>query len=1108
MPTFSLTIDGVSIPKSNCIMPAKYNDHLDEQLDMATVSVFGVTTEIFKPFCKVTITAEGAPRENEPTIVKHYRLMSDMGTESPNGTGKYRHDLTLIEETKFLEGFLVESLCVTNAGGRQYTQVTPTIDTAQGDKPVDILFTDDNKTPYAISDLFNLPNITPFSYSGTGMIDYQQTIKVTLTNSKNQSGTVVYNNTSTSFTGTVNQSVSISSGANVFEYEYSYSYNLHGADVSVTQKSTFTIYGQPNYYPLKPWTYKEVIERALELCEPRIWNKTATRTEARTQSVTVYPTGTTGRRTFSETIAVTDGTVESISITNKSELIPLGIIASASVRPGGFSINGTAPEVGYASYIIDVSYTVSMIGDYVVPPRFNFRYNDPNDAHEIDVFDNLAPEFTFTRCTLRELLQEIGGALNKEPRLDENDNVYFVDFGGKETATFLSAKTNTVKLLNQYPYIKKTQSWELEQACTRLDAHVDNFVNQISVGDATVGQPYLDGAQSLRTDSAYVRVTEETAIFPSALPILKINAFRWVDRDGLAGNTWARYDITNFVFEKTVYDSQLSNYSTAYPVSKAYGIYYTQGEKNIGGLFFENTEWSGGIFANPAIVNILRAVTGNNSLLSGASAADYAKLCFELEYIPIYSARVQHGKQYTGDFLAFPRTIAHNQSANMVEAQYYGENIKGMAERLGNVEKAFTFQCRYASTIPQAGQKWDDDYFISDVAVEITNPCFKVTVGLTKNFNRMSKYIGANSYRRIYEVSERMVQERNTIYTDYLVIVPDSYMAPMEYSADFLFGFYGFTGVYSTFTQTRYSIATRFGIMEKVSSVRIQGETKNGNETLPEVILPVVASAFGNVMEFSYSFQDNFSAGQKIVYQQNDNITGYFTTEVQYCDYYGRMYYENIDFLSVNTTTASNTPPTNPDELPEYVTYVSNPNLTRVAGTGSNTPIICRKDSREALSGVYAVEFVTTMKDYVIGSALASNNIMVSGMNANAKAQIVILQNPIDKLSRYVDLSAGNVAATYEVGINLLGTFDTPYIRSLGVSATAAGAAWAIVTPKYNGTSYTVEDEDGNTETFTPQYGGELLVGQNTTVNVGDTIARFKIVGTHDIFKFIEEQED
>lgn len=1022
MPTYSLTIDGVSIPKSNCIMPAKYNDHLDEQLDMATVSVFGVTTEIFKPFCKVSIAAEGAARENEPTITRYYRLMEDRAEESPVGTGKYRHDLTLIEETKFLEGFLVESLCVTNAGGRQYTQVTPTIDTAQGDTPVDILFTDDNKTPYAISDLFNLPNITPFSYSGTGMIDYQQTIKVTFTNSKNQSGTVVYNDTSTSFTGTVNQSVSISSGANVFAYEYSYSYNLHGTDVSITQKSTFTIYGQPNYYPLKPWTYKEVIERALELCEPRIWNK-------------------------------------------KTE-------------------------------------------NYVVPPRFTFRYNDPNDAHEIDVFDNLAPEFTFTRCTLRELLQEIGGALNKEPRLDENDNVYFVDFGGKELATFLSAKTNTVKPLNEYPYIKKTQSWELEQACTRLDAHVDNFVNQISVGDATVGQPYLDGAQSLRTDSAYVRVTEDTAIFPSALPILKINAFRWVDRDGLAGTTWARYDITNFVFEKTVYDSQLSNYSTAYPVSKAYGIYYTQGEKNIGGLFFENTEWSGGIFANPAIVNILRAVTGNDNLLSGASAADYAKLCFELEYIPIYSARVQHGKQYTGDFLAFPRTIAHNQSANMVEAQYYGENIKGMAERLGNVEKAFTFQCRYASTIPQAGQKWDDDYFISDVAVEITNPCFKVTVGLTKNFNRMSKYIGANSYRRIYEVSERMVQERNTIYTDYLVIVPGDYPAPTNYGYDFLFLSDGFENVYNTF----FVVYELSHARTKVSAAIIQGETKNGNETLPEVILPVVASAFGNVMEFSWSYKDNFSAGQKIVYQQNDNITGYFTTEVQYCDYYGRLYYENISLMCMGDTVLAD-----PDALPEYSADTSDTNYP-IAKTVSNYPIVCRKDSREALSGTYAVEFVTTMKDIVIGSALASNNPLVAGFGAQRNAYLYILKKPLNKLSRYVDLSDDNVAwwtsiVNSSTVTGFVITFENqngpaPYIQSGGLESTVSGKAWAIATPKYNGTSYTVEDEDGNTETFTPQYGGELLIGQNTEIAVGDTIAQFKIVGTHDIFKFIEEQED
>ena len=1028
MPTYSLTIDGVSIPKSNCIMPAKYNEHLDEQLDMATVSVFGVTTEIFKPFCKVTITAEGAPRENEPTITRYYRLMEDRADESPVGTGKYRHDLTLIEETKFLEGFLVESLCVTNAGGRKYTKVTPTIETSQGDVPVDILFTDDNKTPYAISDLFNLPNIAPFSYSGPGITDYQQTIKVTLTNSKNQSGTVVYNDTSTSFTGTVNQSVSISSGANVFQYEYSYSFVAEGIPNNFTQKSTFTIYGQPNYYPLKPWTYKEVIERALELCEPRIWNKT---TE-----------------------------------------------------------------------------------DYVVPPRFTFRYNDPNNAQEVALFNSFAPEFTFTRCTLRELLQTIGGAIHKEPRLDENNNIYFVDFGGQELAQFTNSKTGAVQPLNEYPYIKKTSVWELEQACTRLDAHIDNLVNQISIGNSTTGQPFLGGAQSLRTDSAYIRVTEDSAIFPTALPILKPSAFYWVDWYGIAGSAYQRYNITDFLFEKSIYDSQLSSYSVVYPVSKAYGVYYTQGEKNIGGLFFENTEWSGGVFAQPAIVNILRSVTGNSTLLSGASSDDYAKLCFELEYTPIYSARIQHGKQYTGDFLEYPRTIAHNQSANMVEAQYFGENIKGMAERLGNVEKAYTFLCKYTSTIPTAGQKWDEDYCISDVAVEIMNPYFKVTIGLTKNFNRKSKYIGANSYRRIFEVSERMVQERNTIYSDYLVIVPYDYTTPTSYTQDFLLTFLGFTGVYETFTQTQYDIAGTIGVPYKVSGVIIQGQTKNGLETLPEVVLPVVASAFGNVMEFSYAFQDNFSAGAQSVYQNNTNITGYFTTEVQYCDYYGRMYYENISFAAMNNVNR-----VDPDLLPAYNTTTPTRTNYIVAGTQENFPIICRKDSREALSGSYAVETVTSIKGYVIGSALASNNPMVSGLTPAAQAQLVILNQPFNTLSRYVDLSSENVAATFQITTNsqnastqlyisIVNPDTAPSILFQGLTATAAGQAWALVTPQYSGTPYTVENEDGTTETLTPTYGGELLIGCNGSVSVGDTIAQFRIIGVHDIYKFIESQQN
>ena len=133
MPKFNLTIGGTQIPQYCTILPAKYDEHIDEQLDLASASVYGVKTEMYEPFAPVTLEIEGKPDDGETTITKHYRLMSDRSEESPNGSGFYRHELLLIEETKYLEGFMVESLCVTNAGGREDIQITPQIYNESGD---------------------------------------------------------------------------------------------------------------------------------------------------------------------------------------------------------------------------------------------------------------------------------------------------------------------------------------------------------------------------------------------------------------------------------------------------------------------------------------------------------------------------------------------------------------------------------------------------------------------------------------------------------------------------------------------------------------------------------------------------------------------------------------------------------------------------------------------------------------------------------------------------------------------------------------------------------------------------------------------------------------
>lgn len=1089
MNDFSVIINGHNY--ANAVFPFKYGDFLDEQLDFATLTLSRVSPEVYAPLTPVYITITSNGTNGVQSKEKTYLIAEDSAYETPNGSGFYRHELMLIEETKYLEGFMVESLCVTNAGGRNYVMIDPTQQNYADFTAISFLFSNDNKTPLITGTQMSLPDIVPYENT-SGIIDYTQTIKVFLTNAFTSFiEKEIYSNTTTNHTGTVPGTIEIYSGINILTYTYTVSFTAGGRPTTFNYKSSFTIYGQPNYYPLKPWTIKEVIDRALELTEPLIWDKSAKnyvvpprfhfdyKTKQTTTATETVRARFTAEHpliaTFNKTVDFTEGHIVGAKVTST----PPKVSATVAFTGDSYTVTGSAINVGDYEIGVEITYV---------------------DGEEVELFEQNSPEFTFTRATLRELLQAIGGYIHAEPRL-KGDTIVFDRYGGQELARYYDVNKKEITDLKEYNYSGKTVRYGIEQACTRIDSYVDNLVNQISATPATVGQPHNNGYQSVRTDSAYLRFEEnDSTIFPTAYPILQIHKLYWVDTSGSAV-TKDKYDITPYVFEKSIYDSQLSSYTDVYPSSKAYGIYYTQGQKNIGGFFFKAPDAVSPVFKEYAILNILRTVTGNPNL----TISDYMKLCFELEYIPVYSARVGHGKQYVGDWLKFPRTLAHNQSGNMVETQYYGENIKGTAERLGTIEKSYTFTAFNLNTIPEAGQLWDEEYYIATVLVEVNQDRFRCTVGLSKNFNRISQYIGANSCRRIFEVSERMVQERQSIYTDYLVITDKAALVP-AFRENFLCNNANF---YNNLLSEFYGEAVS-KICGKVSAVFIRGETKNGKETLPKIILPVISSAFGNVMEFSWEFKDNFSAGMRAVEVTSGNITGTFGQEVQYCDYYGRMYYENFELWTIFDNEISYGAEMSYPLLEKYI--VDSNHAYYVANTNTGYPLIKRKDSREALKENYAIEFVTDVKGVVVGSALASTNPLVSGLKTKEKAVFVILNRPINKFSKKINMSAGNIAAQYEIGdtgISIsIGQSDvTPYLECNGITATATGKAWAFMTPVYEGEPYTVEDEDGNVSTITPKYGGELLFGRNIDIKNGDNVGAFRIVGTHDVFDYLKQKE-
>ena len=99
------------------VLPVKYAKLLDEQLDFATVTLSRVKRQEFKPLTKVILGLESNTKDKWQNETTYYFIANDDFFETPVGSGYYQHELTLIELTKFLECFPLETLCFTNPSG-------------------------------------------------------------------------------------------------------------------------------------------------------------------------------------------------------------------------------------------------------------------------------------------------------------------------------------------------------------------------------------------------------------------------------------------------------------------------------------------------------------------------------------------------------------------------------------------------------------------------------------------------------------------------------------------------------------------------------------------------------------------------------------------------------------------------------------------------------------------------------------------------------------------------------------------------------------------------------------------------------------------------------
>lgn len=678
-------------------------------------------------------------------------------------------------------------------------------------------------------------------------------------------------------------------------------------------------------------------------------------------------------------------------------------------------------------------------------PRFRFKGVNYDESGNVTGYETgsqaekfekiLAPEFAFTKMTAREVLKQIGGFIHGEPRITDIKNDYFeFDFdmlGGIQKS----------KLKGFKPYITQTAKTDINEYCTSLDSSVDNLVNRLDWAQGVITEPFYDYARTPRTENTTARLGEDNMFFQTVYPIdqvkkVKIKGFK---ANGQAITT--DLDITPYLFENADY-SLLSSFSGTYPYSKSYAIKYTQGEKNITGLFFKPPSAVGnGALTNYAITNIINAVNGTNY---GTGDIDYTTIQVQITYIPVYGTRITTAKPLIQGGL--PRALAYNQGANLIETRYYGENLKGAVMRLGNVEKAFTYQLAFISDIPKIGMLYDDNYYISAVSVEYLPTYIKCTVGLSKDFNRLSEYVGISSTLRMWEVSEKQAIERESVLTEYILITTNE----------------------KTVTDSGSSMSSDFNIINilfnksnidyPISNATLFLYNKNSTAQ-KKVMLPVISSAMGNSMSFTFNFADNYSAGQKLIEETDsgNSIVGKWGDNVPYCDYYGRFYWL-LAYLSTGSQMG-----TLQNSLAD--------NLPQGAVLPDISPIVIskwkyRKDNREVPQITYEIEAVTDDETIIIGSGLMANCGLVT---VNPRAiKLYGFTTPINKIETFVDLTnATEITDTVTYGAD---TITLPNVSGY--------VAWAFVTEQTEETEYVV-DEDGEEIPQIIYEGGELILGQN-----------------------------
>lgn len=812
---------------------------------------------------------------------------------------------------------------------------------------------------------------------------------------------------------------------------------------------------------LKNQSYYNIFGNSLPIKELCFWQANASSTQSGYTSVetTISVINPVGETVYTSTTSTTSG--NTLATVNLSSVGQYKVQYQCSTETGGTE-TATYNFTAVSNIEPSTPYTIATAIERIL----NAGLGNNNGAYTLDpdLYDMLnaisAPEFCITRKNLYEALLEIGGYGHVQglPTLKAGSNGRFT-IVSYDILTNLPAWTPSSQV-NLNGYIDYSSTQDAESYCGGIEIYADNLVDNSPGG--SVEQPF---PKTVRTETSDLVINDNAAIIETEFPIWKVNTLTqgYVAKGQLVG------DITPFVFEKSQYDN-FSQYKGEFPEAKQYAFFYVQGQPNLYGLTLkpETATNIAAAIADFAAVAIAKRKGKDYNSSNGISAFSY-----QVSYTPMTMRRLRQYKANTTDGFPTSNVLFYNPSTNVADAKNLGSHAAAQLQKIGNPVRVLTYKIYQVADLPRKGMTIGDEIITQvDYAFEITH--IKVTIYVTK-YNRLSEYIGINSTKRFYEVSEKQSVQRALNYSFFATVgtTPGAIANGFPLSSRAVTAF---CATFNTVSQIQM-------LVSKIGAVVCTAYDQNGNPIQTPILHAVSANGFGKSTALFFSYKDNYSAGNQAVYcsyTPSGSGAQKLQRAVPYGDELGRFYSLKMDFYPrSDTITISNGLSYNDQLTTDSAQGFCDALPSIDESVFTNTPFISLervvdKNGGEQISVDFQIHFVANEPSYIVGNALGSRNAFVGIVNPedqyNAVAFVCLPYQlsynqeivPISDIEQYT-VTAPTITPVWN---NTLG-FVRSYVQIGEITNTTDTAAqsWACVSTQ----------------------DGALLVGQNINIPAGES---------------------